>query len=347
MDTFHLPRPIDMHVHFRRGLMMQGVSPYTTNVCRAALIMGNTEPPVLTDEDVSGYKQEIVEAVPDSDEFLFTPLMTFLVTPDTTKKQIERLAQLRPIVGKLLPKNLTTNSDLGFQESLTPLFDVFDTMERWRIPLSIHGEMPGQNIIGRNREEAFLPNLRLLAATFPQLKITLEHITTAAAMDTILALGNNAAATITPHHLLLTADDVCGDNLAPALWCKPVYKDPKDREALIWAATSGCPKFMFGSDSAPHPRRKKLVPLDCRPGAFTAPVAIPLLVEIFEKYSSLSRLGDFVYGNAMKFHNLPESLKGREIIKLVRRSWTVPFEIGGIFAFWGGREISWQFSSQE
>jgi dihydroorotase len=326
--------------------MMRTVLPYTTGVFRAALIMPNTDPPILTDREVAQYRKEITEAIPRSDEFL--PLMTFLLTPGTTRDDIGELAQIRPrVVGKLLPKNLTTNSEHGVENPLS-FFEVFRFMEIHGIPLSIHGELAGDSILGRNREKAFLPILRLIAASFPKLKIILEHVTTAAAVDTVLSLGDNVAATITVHHLLLTTDDVCGDKLAPALWCKPIPKDPKDRDALVRAATSGCPKFMFGSDSAPHPKTAKHAPFGCRPGAFTAPVALPLLMEIFERQDALDdRLGFFVFRNPRNFYDLKELLSTCQTITMVRNPCTVPTEIDGIFLFWGGREISWQIQPEE
>ena len=42
----------------------------------------------------------------------------------------------------------------------------------------------------------------------------------------------NLHATVTPHHLIITLDDVAGGMLQPHLFCKPIAKRPEDREAL-------------------------------------------------------------------------------------------------------------------
>ncbi len=62
------------------------------------------------------------------------------------------------------------------------------------LPLLVHGEVTGQNIDIFDREKVFIERyLRLLAERYPELKIVMEHITTAAAFVT--SAGANIAAT--------------------------------------------------------------------------------------------------------------------------------------------------------
>ena len=66
----------------------------------------------------------------------------------------------------------------------------------------------------------------------------MEHITTADAVE-FLDRFSNVSATVTLHHLLITLDDVIGGLMKPDLFCKPIAKTPRDREALRDAVFSG------------------------------------------------------------------------------------------------------------
>ena len=41
------------------------------------------------------------------------------------------------------------------------------------------------------------------------------------------------------------------------MYCLPVLKAERHRQALLGAITSGSPKFFLGTDSAPHPKTAK------------------------------------------------------------------------------------------
>jgi len=72
---------------------------------------------------------------------------------------------------------------------------------------------------------------------------------------------------------------------------------------------------MFGSDSAPHPKSAK-ESSGCAAGVFTAPIALEVLVELFEKNGSLSNLQKFVSNNAKEIYGINPPKKS---IKLVRK----------------------------
>jgi dihydroorotase len=98
---------------------------------------------------------------------------------------------------------------------------VFAEMERQDMILNLHGESPSakdSDITVLNAEERFLPTLLSLHQKFPQLRIILEHCTTAKAVEAVKQCGNTVAATITAHHLFLTIDNVVAD---PFCFCKP------------------------------------------------------------------------------------------------------------------------------
>ena len=98
-----------------------------------------------------------------------------------------------------------------------------------------------------------------LVRDFPALKIVLEHITTAEAVDFVAAAGPNVAATITPQHLHINRNALFDGGLRPHAYCLPVAKREQHRLAVRAAAVSGSPQFFLGTDSAPHAVARKEV----------------------------------------------------------------------------------------
>src|SRR6185436_3212620 len=146
-------------------------------------------------------------------------------------------------------------------------------------------------------------------------------------------------ATITAHHLVLTLDDVVGGELKPHNFCKPIAKRYEDREALVRAATSGNPKFFFGSDSAPHPINRKECS-SCSAGVYMPGlIAIPLLADVFEGERALDRLELFTSENGARFYGLPPN---DDFIHLEHSAWKVPApENGHPRMFDVGRTLNW------
>ncbi len=187
-----------------------------------------------------------------------------------------------------------------------------------------------------DREKDFLPVYKQIAEQFPGLHIVMEHITTADAVK-LLDQYDNISATVTLHHLMITLDDVAGGMLEPDLFCKPIAKTPHDLAVLREAVFSGHPKIMFGSDSAPHPRHKKEC-CGCAAGIFSAPVALPMLAEIFEDENKLDLLQDFVSGIACKRYGLKPLSR---TVTLEKKPWTIPELYHDIKPFGAGRTLRW------
>jgi dihydroorotase len=169
--------------------------------------------------------------------------MTLFFRDDYTAAELEA-ARPHLFAIKLYPHGVTTNSESGIH-SIHAGTPVFRLMEEMGIPLLVHGETSG---FVMDREREFLPVYEWLATTFPRLRIVMEHITTEAAVQ-LLDRYENLHATVTPHHLVITLDDVAGGLLQPHLFCKPIAKRPEDRDALLAAALAAHPKLMMGSDS--------------------------------------------------------------------------------------------------
>ncbi len=324
--------PLDMHLHLRQDNMLKVVAPLSSKSFAGALVMPNTLPPVTTKEQVVAYKREITEAV-DSDNF--TSYMTLFFKNDYSYNFLEDIKDDILSI-KLYPDGATTNSDGGVASfDIESLRETLEAMSDLNIPLNIHGETTG---FVMDREAEFVPIYEQLATAFPNLKIIMEHITT---KESAVALDRhkNLYATITLHHLFITLDDVAGGMLQPHLFCKPIAKRPEDREALLDLALNAHPKVMFGSDSAPHPKDKKEAP-GCAAGVFTAPIALPLLAQLFEKHNKLENLQKFISDNAVKIYNIKPIDKE---ITLIKQSYTIPSKYNDIVPFMSNERVEWKF----
>ncbi len=289
-----LQSPLDMHLHLRDGDMMKLVAPLSSDFA-GAVVMPNLVPPVTTVAALEAYRGRVLQAMQSCP---FTPLMTLFFTP-LGEKELEHALSTPGFFGmKLYPAGITTNSEGGIS-NLAEAERTLKLMEEMGIPLLVHGESHGFVL---DRETEFLNTYRQLAMRYPKLRISMEHITTAAAVS-LLDEFENLCATVTLQHLLITLDDVAGGLLQPHLFCKPIAKRPEDRDALLQAALDGHPRLMFGSDSAPHPRSKKEA-CGCAAGVFTAPVALPVLASLFARHGALDKLQAFVSDNARALYGI-------------------------------------------
>jgi dihydroorotase len=317
-----------MHLHLREGDMLQAVTPLSAQAFAGAVIMPNLVPPVDNRERLERYRASIRAA---SDGALFEPYMTlfFKAYDEPTLRSLQR-----HIIGiKLYPAGVTTHSEAGVQtiEDAAPTLAL---MQELAIPLLVHGETHGFVL---DRERQFLTVYDRLAMRFPRLTIVMEHITTREAVA-FLDRYPNVYATVTLHHLLYTLDDIAGGLLQPHLFCKPLAKRPEDRDALLAAALSVHPKLMFGSDSAPHPQSAKECS-GCAAGVFTAPIALPRLVELFEQHHALDRLQAFVSDNAQRIYDIQPPAR---LVALEQTPWVVPERYGTVIPMHAGETLAWQ-----
>jgi dihydroorotase len=236
IDTITLDRPLDMHLHLRDDDMLSLVAPHSAAALAGAVIMPNLVPPITSAQMLLAYRMRILAAC-GADAETFRPLMT-LFFRDYTEAE---LTAARPDVFaiKLYPQGVTTNSEAGVR-SIGDADGTFSLLQEMDLPLLVHGETTGFVL---DREAEFLSIYERLATKYPRLRITMEHITTKAAVA-LLDRYENLSATVTLHHLIITLDDVAGGLLKPHLFCKPIAKRPEDRDALLAAALSGerlCP----------------------------------------------------------------------------------------------------------
>lgn len=331
MNPVELNSPLDMHIHFREGTMLQTVAPLSAATFAGGVIMPNLLPPVDHLSRLLDYKAAVINAIGNH---TFTPLMT-LFFRDYTEAE---LAAAKPhILGiKLYPAGITTNSQTGVQ-SLRDAERTIAIMQEMEIPLLVHGETGG---FVMDREAEFMAVYERLAQRFPHLKIVMEHITTKNAVA-FLDRYENVFATITLQHLLITLDDMAGGNLNPHLFCKPIAKRPEDREALLAAALTAHPKLSFGSDSAPHPIYKK-ESAGCAAGVFTAPIALQVLTQLFAQHNAHHQLQGFISDNARRIYGVTPPAKR---VILQPGEFVVPAQYGPIVPFMAGQTLAWEITS--
>jgi dihydroorotase len=366
IDRITLRRPDDWHVHLRDGAMLAQVLPFTVRWFARAIVMPNLLPPIHTVAEARAYRERILASLhPDpasapsdplpreqgrvsvgaEDETgaSFTPLMTCYLTDATEADEVARgFAEGVFAAVKLYPAHATTNSALGVTD-IARVMRVLERMADIGMPLLVHGEVTDPTVDVFDREAVFIEEaLDPLRRRLPELKIVLEHITTADAVDYIRAAVANLAATVTAHHLQINRNALFAGGLRPHLYCLPIAKREKHRQALRDAATSGDPRFFLGTDSAPHSRPAKETACGCA-GIFTGVSAVELYAEVFEECDALDRLEAFASLHGPQFYGLRPN---DERVTLLREPLTVPAEIGegelAIIPFRAGETLRWR-----
>ncbi len=313
--------PDDWHLHLRDGEPMKDIVAHSARTFARAVVMPNLRPPITTVADARAYRRRICDAIPEG--MPFEPLMTLYLTDKTPPSEIIEAAADATIAGvKLYPAGATTNSDAGVTD-LERVLPVLEAMSDHGLPLLVHGEVADSGVDIFDREMVFIENvLSPLIDRVPGLRVVLEHITTAEAVGWVLQARSGVAATITPHHLMLDRNAIFNDGINPHHYCLPILKRDTDREALLWAATSGSPRFFLGTDSAPHARNAKECAHGCA-GMFSAHAAIEFYAEVFEEAGALDLLEGFASFHGADFYGLP---RNEGFVTLVREEWSVPSE---------------------
>jgi dihydroorotase len=193
---------------------------------------------------------------------------------------------------KLYPAGATTNSASGVRD-LTRVMPVLETMAEIGLPLCIHGEVTTPEVDIFDRETVFLDTvLEPLRRALPELKVTLEHITTSDGIAYVSDAVGDIAGTITTHHLMINRNHMLVGGIRPHYYCLPVAKRSTHQLALRAAATSGNPRFFLGTDSAPHVDAAKENACGCA-GVFSATNTMSCLAHVFEEEGALDRLEGF------------------------------------------------------
>ena len=341
MKTLTITRPDDWHTHVRSGEVLKAVLAHTAKQFARAIIMPNLKPPVTTVAAALAYREEILQALPAGLDF--TPLMTLYLTGVTTVDEIRLAAESEHVYAvKLYPAGATTNSTAGVAD-IKAQYPVFSAMEKYDVPLLIHGEVSAAECDIFDRERLFIDDYLVdITQNFPNLRIVFEHLTTSEAVQFVQSASAKVAATITPQHLLYNRNALLAGGIKPHYYCLPILKRETHRLALLAAATSGNPKFFLGTDSAPHLTTLKETACGCA-GCFSAPCALELYAEAFEAANALDKLEGFASFYGADFYGLP---RNTSTVTLEETAWQIPQTFGeanlAITPLRAGETVGWR-----
>ena len=343
-EVLEIGRPDDFHAHLRDGEAMASVAAATARQFARAIVMPNLKPPVVDVAMAQAYRGRILAALPAGARF--EPLMTLYLTDATPAAEIRRARDAGIVKAvKYYPAGATTHSAAGVTD-IRKCDAVLEAMQAHGMPLLVHGEVTDPEVDAFDREAVFIERtLAPLVARFPKLRVVLEHITTREAVAFVNGAGDNVAATVTAHHLLMNRNALFGSGLRPHHYCLPVLKREAHRQALVAAATSGNPRFFLGSDSAPHARAAK--ECDCgAAGIYTAHAALELYAEAFEAAGALHRLEAFASHFGADFYGLP---RNGGTVRLEKSPWEVPREypLGAerVVPLRAGQSLAWRLAA--
>ena len=344
MEQLVITQPDDWHLHVRDGAAMRDVVADSARQFGRAIIMPNLKPPVVTVADALAYRARIMAVLPESSHF--QPLMTLYLTDRTTVDDVRQVAESTEVQAfKLYPAGATTNSEAGVSQ-LEPLYPILEAMERYDVPLLVHGEVTDPDIDIFDREAVFIEHhLAPLVERLSGLRVVLEHITTREGVAFVRDSRAGVGGTLTAHHLLYNRNALLAGGVRPHYYCLPILKREIHRIALLEAAASGNPKFFLGTDSAPHPRHQKESPCGCA-GCYSAHAAMELYATAFEAVEALDKLEGFASHHGADFYRLP---RNRRRITLVKSSWQVPDQLpmgdSQLRPLMAGENLSWRFAA--
>lgn len=305
-----LLQPDDWHIHLRDDKALATTVPHAAQSFNRVICMPNLVPPVKNIDAAQAYRERILQHLAASDlsaerKVAFDPRMTLYLTDQTTAQDIEMAAKSGIVQAvKLYPAGATTNSADGVTD-INACVDVFEALEKYNLPLLLHGEVTHDHVDIFDREKRFLDEvLAQIIVKFPTMKIVLEHITTSDAADFVLEQGNQIAATITPQHLMFNRNHLLVGGIKPHFYCLPILKRESHQKVLLDVATSGNPKFFLGTDSAPHATNAKESACGCA-GCYSAANALPLYATAFDSVGKIDKLEGFASRFGAQFYGLP------------------------------------------
>ena len=171
---------------------------------------------------------------------------------------------------------------------------VLERMAEIGLPLCVHGEVTDPEVDIFDREAVFIERvLAPLRERLPELRIVMEHVTTAEGVAFVEAAAANVGGDDhrpppDPEPERTCSSAASGRTSTACRWSSA----SAHRLALRRAATGGDPRFFLGTDSAPHARGAKEAACGCA-GVFSAPVALAWLAQVFEEEGALDRLEGF------------------------------------------------------
>jgi len=313
MKRFEFPGFIDVHVHFRdpgvpeAETTASGLTAAARGGFAAVVTMPNTNPPLDSPERIrgqyekadscfraGGLKGERVRLFPSA-----------CITKGRLGKEVADLETLAEAGAAFFTDDGTYVPDLKvLEEAMRRAYDL-------NMVVCQHALSPEFT-----EAEAIARDLSVCRETGCRYHV--QHISTAAGVQLIRdaqSEGLPVTAEATPHHLLLTKDDIPVDNsslftLHSSLFTfhsslfkmAPPLATKEDRAELRKAVKDGV--LMFATDHAPHPASKKNVPYDqAANGIIGLEAAVPITYKVMVEEEGMR-----VDAWAKAWHEMPAAL---------------------------------------
>ncbi len=357
--SFQILLPFDRHGHLREvNTLMPEVLIHSLKSFWGMVVMPNTAIPITDYESAVRYREEI-KTLSNKYGFggNFLPVMTGYLTDNTNPENVKSgFLNGAWKAMKLYPHGATTNSDKGVTK-LEKIFPVLEMMQKIGMSVLVHPEtdVSRSDIPFMDRERVYTEeSLFLIHERFPELTISVEHISTREAMEFVEWCPDNVVGTITPQHIMYTHDALFHNGvppfkpgLYPENMCLPILKTQDDVNYIRNAIMHGERRYKFGAgtDTAPHTQTAKKE--NCsRCGVFNASHAVEFYTMIFDQEGMLNdEKGIQTFQNFMSVNNLwIYGIKEfpTEMITLVKEDQQIP-EIypGDIRPFKAGQTIPW------
>ncbi len=315
-----MPRPSNLHAHFRWGPLMKAITPQIIRPYRYVLGMPNNGPEngmILTPEGAD----EVFDAIVDirAAEGITTfqyPLMTVYHTDLVTPQMLEVISDHATVWAvKDYPSHKkdqegTTGSGQGVPFDERP-DDVIRAFIDNKVLFTIHA----QDVNDKNGRELPHPErsrycitgrLRRFREKWPDLELRIEHADVKEAIELVREdTSGKTTATITPHHMLFNEHDLRQKSWRNLLRCMPYVNTEDDRLAVVDAAISGDSRFIAGDDTAAHEWSKKNVPFEQAACGCWMPHSVALYVIAFMQADALDdRFVRFMCYNGLDYWGL-------------------------------------------
>lgn len=330
----------DRHSHPREGDLQMMILPFN-NYYHNVLCIPNLKDSVDTPEKFTRHEQEVRRKLP-----YFIPTFGIMATENTTPEIVRESHSRGARFIKLIPGKASTNSTTGISlHEIERLYPSFREAHKLDMPGLFHFELPftknGDPIAPIDQEEAAIPYAEKVVRDFPDWLISIEHPSTQQMIQFIEEASDNVIGIPTVHHATRTHKDA-KDN--PFLHCKPVLKTEEDCIAVRKAMVSGnYKKFRFGTDNAAHFPETKLSGI---PGIYMpAPIAIPLLYQIFKEEDALDNIEGFACANETDRKFYGWDFPYDSTFSIIDEEWIVPSDINGIVPFMAGEKMKYKIAA--
>lgn len=354
-NSFQIFMPFDRHVHFRQlNGLMTSVIPFTVRSNWGAVVMPNTNPIIGDWKTALIYKKQIGAIASDAGNTDFEAIMTCYLTDQTKADDLEHGFKIDAWkAAKLYPLGATTNSDSGVSD-IKNIYHILERMQKIGMPLLIHPETEAARyeIPFTDRERVFIEEtLVQIQKDFPELIISVEHITTKEACQFVESCSDNVVGTVTPQHIMYNHDALFHNGVHPYKpgmyvenMCLPILKWQSDVDYICKAIMTGSKHYKFGAgtDSAPHEETAKHDHCS-RCGCYNSYASTELYAMVFDKYEMLNShhtlmiFSDFMSNNNLWIYGLTQLQK---IITIERKEQVIPDILpGNVRPFKAGQTI--------